>query len=257
MTTTEIVAYIGAAAWLPPIVYWLHNWLVKPIVRIVPEARVELGFTTLGPIFNIRLALSASSKDAVVERMWIELQHESGETRELAWTGMREMFSEITDAAGNRQLVERDQPAIALKLSTITLTEKLIRFHDTKFQETQRPLQDALSAQAAFLNGETDAHDNLLKSKELFNLLESFKSAFWWKCGSYRVRFCIEGRDQAKVDAQIWKFHMSQLDVDLLRNNLGLIGVEMVNAVKSHLPEFQPEPVSWAWRNISLSRCDT
>lgn len=58
----EIAAYIGAAAWAPQIGSWMYGWLVKPRVQILPERMVEVGFTTLGPIFNIRLALSASKK---------------------------------------------------------------------------------------------------------------------------------------------------------------------------------------------------
>ncbi|MDO8684992.1 MAG: hypothetical protein Q7N50_16120 [Armatimonadota bacterium] len=251
-TATDIAAWIGATAWIPPVVYWIYGWLVKPVVQIMPEGQVELGFTTFGPIFNIRLALSASNKDAIIERMWAELQHESGELRKLTWTGMRETFSEITDAAGNRQLVERDQPAIVLKVSTLLLTEKLVRFQDLAFQERQRPLRDAFVMHGVFLSKQADAHEALLASRQFFDVLEFYKAGFWWKPGRYSVRFCIEGRDQARVRAQSWEFEMMPYDGDALQQNVDLVKIDFENTLKSHLPDFKPEPVPWAWRYVPL-----
>jgi hypothetical protein len=66
MTAAELAAYIGAAAWLPQIVSWIYRALSRPVLTIIPEDRVELGFTPLGPIFNLQTALSASRHDIVI-----------------------------------------------------------------------------------------------------------------------------------------------------------------------------------------------
>src|SRR5690348_9666774 len=58
MKPEEIAAYIGAAAWLPQIITWLYRGIVRPSVRLVPNQYAEAGFTSLGPIFNLRMAFS-------------------------------------------------------------------------------------------------------------------------------------------------------------------------------------------------------
>ena len=253
ITGTEIAAYVGAAAWLPPIAYWIHGWLVKPVVQIVPERQIELGFTTFGPIFNVRVALSARRKDAVIDRMWIELRHEGGELRRLTWTGMRETFSEITDAAGNRQLVEKDQPAIALKVGTALLTEKFVRFQDLRFHKGLRPLRNALLDHLIYLKGqEADLPEAVMASRELHDVVEFYKSSFWWKPGRYTVQFGIESRERAGLQAQTLGAELTQHDVDALQHNLDLIAPGFENELRFPSTDLQLRILPWTWRYIPL-----
>lgn len=253
-SVTEIAAYIGAAAWIPSIAYLLYGRLVKPVVQIIPEKQIELGFTTLGPIFNIRLVLSACRKDAIIDNIWVELRHESGEERHLTWTGMRETFSEITDMAGNRQLVEKDQPAIAIKLATVLLTEKFVRFQELAFHERNRPLINAFAEHGIYLKEQqNDCHDSILKSKQLFDIMEFYKASFWWKPGRYTVKFGIEGREKVGIDANAFEFKLMQHDIDYLRKNLDIVKDDFENMVKtSFIPDFESLPINWNWRNVPL-----
>lgn len=253
LTATDIAAYIGAAAWFPPIIYWIHSWLIKPTVQIVPEEKIELGFTTYGPIFNIRLAISATKRDAIIERLWVDLRHEAGEMRRLTWTGMRETFSEITDGAGNRQLVERDEPAIALKVTTFLLTEKFVRFQDLDFQKRLRPHASALLEHANYLKEqELDLYEAILASREFFAFLEFYKSNYWWKPGRYEVSFGVEGRDDVRIEANLFSFELMQYDIDAFRSNLDLLKLDFENTVKMQIPGYQLKPVPWIWRNVPL-----
>ncbi|MEN6372704.1 MAG: hypothetical protein ABFD64_11915 [Armatimonadota bacterium] len=257
MTATDIAAYIGAAAWLPPIAYGIYRWLTKPIVQIAPEMQFELGFTNLGPIFNIRLALSASKMDTIIDRIWVELHHEGGDTHRLAWTGMRETFSEITDSAGNKQRVEKDQPAIALKLATPLLTEKIIRFQDLDFHSRLRPILGALIEHEAYLKSQNDDYQQIIMaSAQMFKFLEFYRSSFWWKTGKYIIQFVIESRDNAILKKEAFSFELEQYDVDALQQNVNLVKVNIENAVKSSQPDFEPYNVSWAWRIIPLVKSE-
>ncbi len=166
MRPAEIAAYIGAAAWVPQIASWMYRWLVKPRVHIVPERRVEVGFTAFGPIFNIRLALSASKKDAIIDHFEVELRHGAGDSHVLSRIGLSETFSEIVDAAGNRQSIEKDQPAIALKVTTAVLLEKLVRFHNLDFRERHRLALNSLVEHLNYLRRQhADYHDQALGSQ--------------------------------------------------------------------------------------------
>ncbi len=52
MSATDIIAAIGAAAWLPQIISWVSAISTKPRLRFVPEETSEIGYTFFGPIFN-------------------------------------------------------------------------------------------------------------------------------------------------------------------------------------------------------------
>ncbi len=58
LNTTDIVAYLGAAAWLPQILNWIFIYFTKPAVTITPDKFASLGYTTFGSIFNLRLSRS-------------------------------------------------------------------------------------------------------------------------------------------------------------------------------------------------------
>lgn len=49
MSSEEIVAYIGAAAWLPQIGSWIYNYYITPRVAVIPNRSIELGFTVSDP----------------------------------------------------------------------------------------------------------------------------------------------------------------------------------------------------------------
>jgi len=118
MNAADIAAYIGAAAWLPQIGVWIHGYFVTPRVTVLPGAEAEVGFTSYGPIFNVRMAFSADRKDAIIDGLEVMLKHADGDTRTLRWAGLSETFSEIRDDAGNRQVVSRDESPVALKIGT-------------------------------------------------------------------------------------------------------------------------------------------
>jgi len=48
----KILAVLGALAWLPQLFIIIKNVLVKPIVKIIPENQLEIGYTLFGPIIN-------------------------------------------------------------------------------------------------------------------------------------------------------------------------------------------------------------
>jgi hypothetical protein len=48
MNSTDIVAYIGACAWLAPLIQLGYNYFTKPCIRIIPDRSAQIGWTTLG-----------------------------------------------------------------------------------------------------------------------------------------------------------------------------------------------------------------
>jgi hypothetical protein len=258
MTPTEIAAYIGAAAWLPQIATWIYRRFVQPIVTIVPDNYAEIGFTSYGPIFNMRMAFSAENKDLIIDGFELHLRHEAGDTYTLRWAGLKETLSEITDASGNRQVIERDQTPIALKIGTESLIEKFVRFQEPRYHETDRPVTSNLIAHFNFLkrSNPEDYVSQTLSSKELFSVLEARKKAFWWKTGRYQITLKLSSPKQFKLKQSQFGFMLASIDIDRLKENLNNIEIELKNLVKSNLPDFQREEINWSWANVNVQKSD-
>jgi hypothetical protein len=255
-TSEEIAAYIGAAAWLPQIATWIYRYFVQPVVTIIPDKYAEVGFTTYGPIFNVRMALSADHKDSIIDGFELLLRHSDGDARTLRWAGLGETFSEISDAAGRRQqVISRDQTPIALKIGTESLIEKFVRFQEPRYHETDRPVLSSLIAHFNYLkrNNEPAAYvAQTLSSKELLTVLEAREKSFWWKPGRYEVILKLSSPKQFTLTHSRFHFNLTSLDVDRLKQNIATIESELRDVISSNLPDFKAQPVNWNWANVDV-----
>ena len=258
MTPAEIAAYIGAAAWLPQIATWIYRKFVQSVVTIVPDKYAEVGFTAFGPIFNVRMAFSAENKDLIVDGFELLLRHSDGDTRTLRWSGLSETFSEITDAAGNRQVVGRDQTPIALKIGTESLLEKFVRFQEPRYHETDRPVMSSLIAHFNFLKRSSpgDYVAQTLSSKELFAVLETRQKSFWWKPGRYQITLQLSSPKKFQLTHSQFHFELTSVDIDRLKQNVATLDSDLGNVISSNLPDFKGQPVNWNWANVDVRTSD-
>lgn len=251
----EIAAYVGAAAWLPQIGNVIYRRFVTPRVRIIADRTAEIGFTTLGSIFNVRLALSSDRKDALIDQLSVELRHETGDAHQFVWVGLNETFSEISDSLGNRGVIQRDQPAIALKIPTVALVEKVVRFQEREYQDLHRPvLERSLSHYEYLRKTHDDYRQRTLESKEFYDLLDFYKGWFWWKPGEYSVRFGLISPNGAQLRTADFAFRLTTADVDALRSNLDVAKAYYTNLAMSDVSEYEKQPERWAWRTVSVVR---
>lgn len=251
MTSAEFAAYLGAAAWAPQIASWVYRYYVKPHILLVPDRTVDIGFTNLGPIFNLRIAISADRKDAIIDSIAINLRHEDGEVRKFSWANVSETFSQIRDSSGNRQTISKDQSAIALKIGTESLIEKFIHFQEPKFYQNTQSYLDELLAYFNFLKAkDPDFVQKTLESKQYHEWVEAHKNSFWWRKGEYSVEIRLGSPKKITFENFKFKFKLNDGDIDALRGNLKELDVEFENMVKSNLPDYQFKSVNWNWRHL-------
>ena len=81
------VAIIGAAAWTPQIITWVHRALTQSKISLHLHLLPQIGYTTLGPIFNVTFALLSEKKDAILNKISSTLRHESGASYTFDWAG--------------------------------------------------------------------------------------------------------------------------------------------------------------------------
>lgn len=254
-TPTEIAAYVGAAAWLPQIGLLIYGAAIKPIVTIVPEKQLEIGYTRYGPIFNIRLAISAAKKDTIIDQVDATLHHQDGSVHEFTWAGMKETFSEIRDLSGNMQFVEREYSPIALVLNRLGLIERFFRFQDPSFHSIQKALLKEVSDYQAYLkSSKPDYHQELLDSKQIHDLLEFYKQHFFWKTGKYTVTFSVKSPNRIVFTKAVFTFDLKSYEVEDLKKNIPLLKSDMNNDIKSDIPDYKQENLKWSWTNPQLER---
>lgn len=255
MNAAEIAAYVGAAAWAPQIAKWLYHVFARPRVRIVPDPFPSLGFTSMGPVFNLNIAAATERKDALIDEVSVTLTHESGEKHRLMWSGHSEGFQIRGSDATVQQVVQRELPPIAIKVITAGLVDKFVRFQDSNFWSQQGPALNAVVEHDSHLRKTAPPHhDEMMRSSQLAALMRVYDEAFWWRPGTYRVSFAIRSFNGATLIPNEYVFTATHNDVEALRANLNAVRVEMENRVRVDEPGYTARRVEWNWRNVLMTR---
>ncbi len=56
------------------------------------------------------------------------------------------------------------------------------------------------------------------------------------------------------IEDQAFYFILTQLDIDELRHNVDMIEREFTNTIKSNLPDYKIEQLTWNWRYPTFDR---
>ena len=249
--TPEIAAYIGAAAWLPQIGYLLYRWLRRPVLTIVPELAPELGFTSHGTICNLRLAFVAEHKDLILDDLALDVVHEDGERRALRWAGAKEDLGETRDAAGVKQgQLTKEHPLTALRVATVgPMIERFVLFQEPRYRnETKSLMQNLVEHFNHLKRTSHDYVNETLASRELHSLLEARTQLFWWKPGHYKITFRPAALQKSfSIKQPSYSFELMPDDVDRLRQNLPIMQRDLEDMIRTNLPEFRRELLTWDW----------
>jgi len=259
MDGTFIVAVIGAAAWLPQIISWVSNLLVRPKLRFVPEETSEIGYTSLGPIFNQSFAISTSRKDALIERIVMVIVHESGARHEFWWKFLDERGPEIMSiSTGERAEWRKNQPAIALKISTLGLAEKKIGFQDITYQTKLMSLFRKYEEIELHLKktAPSDYLQRAIKTKEFSDLIDYIKAGFYWIEGKYDAYLYVYEASLKKPHIEHFQFELSKVQVEQLEKNIKITQDFLKDLVLYRGREKERPMYSWKWVNPPFYRID-
>lgn len=252
LTATEWAAIIGALAWVPQIITWVRDYFAKPTLALFPAAAPEIGFSTFGMVLNLPCAISATVTDAVIERMEVELTHERGEKTLLPWRGLHETLAEIETATGEVERHKRQQTALALKVLTEELTEKVVMFQDIDFQARLADRIRAVESRRDRIGATETAPGQsalVLKSDEFAQMDSTIRSGCLWQPGSYDATFRIKAAERTRPFEFSYSFQMSETDVARLRENIEHLVTLLTGIVA---PEKAVAEHPWNWRYPAL-----
>jgi hypothetical protein len=254
MKPEEIAAYIGAAAWLQPIAFLIYKMAMKSRLRVIPNQSAQVGFTAYGPIFNVNMVFLVENRDLIIDGLELNVRHENGESRNFRWSGIAETFSEISDSAGNKQIVSKDQSPIAIKVLVQGLIEKFVRFQEPSFHLADSVTTKALVTHFNFVKQRSPNTfaSEVLDSKEYSNVIKGRQNWFPWKPGRYTLELNPTSPQRFKLLDSTYTFELTQNDVELLQKNLTVVEADLNNLISSNIPNFTAMPVDWKWAEVAI-----
>jgi len=248
-TTFKILAVFGALAWLPQLFIIIKNILVKPIVKIIPENQLEIGYTLYGPIINTSIAIIAEKKKALIDKIEIELTHENNDSQRFRWKWFEETLYVVDlPNQGGSLPTRKNQTAIAINVIKDELVEKKIGFQQNTFQSEQRIVDQKTIKDAINLTKAGKNLEDLKAFKNYNELKDLYQNGFNWKVGKYSIKYKIYENSIKTPFINEILFKMTSLDINNLKTNIDKCLSEIERIYIN--PEI--EIPTWNWANISV-----
>jgi len=212
---------------------------------------VEIGFTTYGSIFNLRLAFAVKNKDTVVSDIKIKLKHESGEERLLEWQGITQHLGKMKTPDAGEMPWEKEHSVLAIKLNQKDIEERFIRFQEPSFLTSQREYVNKSVKKMTYLKAEGKYEPNeFLREPEMTELYAFNKHAFPWKAGKYHVSIEIQSPEKFELIDNIREFSLTPLDIEKLETNKDQIELAYKDMIVGI--EEEDKRQHWQWCNPTL-----
>lgn len=252
---TLVVSIIGAAAWVPHLIALAIKLTRKPTLTIMPAAQCQVGFTELGPIFNIKAAITADNQSILVDLVEFEVRHESGATHRFRWHEVSEIKGQMLIPGVASQPVAQESEAIAIKVLPTDFKDLLfknrmndhtkgIRKYDYEFIKERRRLVN---------NNQYDP-DTFYVTKVVQDMQAFMQSQMAWKKGSYDIKFLVHTRNGAKTNVPDLRIELSDDDILLLQSNSDNLPKLLKNACYADTPSVgKIQQLEWHWLTKELT----
>lgn len=248
LNTYDFLSILGSLAWLPPIFLLIRNFIIKPRISIITDNVLEIGFTTLGPIINTRLAFIADNKKALIDKIILELTHENKNIQEFTWDWFEELLYQ-TDLPNAAILPTRkNQKAIAINLKKEELIEKKIGFQQNTFKNAQKTIIQNIVEDSINLTKAQKPISDISSMKNYNDLLNHFHHSFNWKPGRYEIRLKVFATSMSIPIEKTISFKLTELQVNNLESNVTACHKSMEKVFVN--PELELE--EWRWIDVNI-----
>lgn len=252
------VAMVGAAAWVPQIITWVYRILTKPKLSLYLDRIPQIGYNSLGPIFNVSFALLSRRKDIVLNKFSVTLEHESGASYVFDWDGLSEDLSEIQNPIGAPVKIKKAYLPLVVKVLQTGVAQVFVRFQHTQFKANLKtPYANAIDKYNLLkASGKLDTEEKIeaiISEPEFDKVIKLFSSEFIWAAGKYTVTFEFSSPNKFKYKKSKYTFNLHQSDIDALRVNIDNIRNDLIQSAKIDIiPDYKRTETSWRWRNPEL-----
>jgi len=251
MELYDWLAILGATAWLPPIFGKIKKIFQRPIIRIITNKVIELGFTSCGPILNPQLAFTVENGNLVVTNFRIRVAHKDGEERIFEWHQLKQKIQEKRTSEGS-ELYEKEHLLFAIKLNNKDIEERTIYCQETSFTEGYNPIMRKVLEQRGYeLKRGTHNPNEFLKGKEMNDLFTFCEQSICWKRGTYKIIFELESPEKFDLIDNEYEFTLLSSDIVSLEKNKNYIEQFYANEI---LPEEDFKKVNWNWCTLKIQK---
>ena len=253
MNGYEIAAVVGALAWLPQIAAFITSLFRRTKLSVIVQRQPQVGFTYLGPIFNLRMAFSASKKDIVISNVQFNIKHETGDVHVFSWQGMIQHFGQMKVSDTNTIDYDREQGVLALKILTTGIEERLVRFQNEKINEERQQFINRANKKMEFMKS-TGKYDPkaFMSSEEISDLVNYCKKSNIWKVGKYTATLHVQSQESFILTNSEFFFELTSLDLEALERNKEHIFTAVENDVRNGNDDYKFLEIIWNWRNPAI-----
>ena len=170
-TLFKVTAILGALAWLPQIIKWVTNWIIKPKLKIIGDNEAQVGYIAFGSVLNVDLSFISKYKLSLIEDIDLEIKDKNNSTYILKWAWYGETYYELKAPFASATM-GKQQKAIAFVSYKDVIIEKLVGFQSVDFRERKKELTNKINQliENQKYTGKTNA-DAIKQSSEYVDLM--------------------------------------------------------------------------------------
>ncbi|WP_145649413.1 hypothetical protein [Pseudoduganella lurida] len=242
-----VTGIVGAAAWIVPIFAALKSWLRRPVVTVIPSWGAQIGFTELGPVLNIKVALTANH-DVLIDSVQLCLTHESGARFLFRWHEVVEVKGHLIFPGAQSQPLFQEAEAIAMKILSTDIKDVELRNRLSTHTETFRKFARRWAIERhRLMNAGRYDPEHYYHTETVQGLISFLRSQMIWRSGRYTLKFEIGTRTPAKLAAPVLELILSNDDIVLLQENSDNVEIFLKNATYNGIFNYVPTPTTWHW----------
>lgn len=259
---SDIVALVGAAAWLPQ----LWRFLQKPKVTPIVGGQIELGFTSLGPVFNPKIAFRVERRVALVIGIDFKVVHERGQVTNFKCTQLVEYGSQSESTSGEKAVHQRQQDVVAIVLNPVAIVERKVNSREANCLHRLEELNiDLARAIDRMRSDAADWIDQLQRSREYADISKFLEDSFLWRAGKYSVECFVTVAGQSQPSRCSFQFILGDKSVALLKDNIQIIEEKFRTSLLPPPPPVQvvysssplppkPREFNWIYANVQVNK---
>jgi|SRR5690554_298974 hypothetical protein len=252
---TLVISLVGAAAWLPHLVTLAIKVFRKPKLTLTPARTCQLGYTELGPIFNIKAALTAEHESILIDKIEFSLRHESGDKHLFRWHEITEVKGQMVVPGVQTQPIYQESEAIAIKILPTDFKDLLFRNRLEPHTQGLKKYEYAFDRERRRLvnAGQYDS-DKFYASSYTQDMQAFLQSQMIWKKGRYEVTVTLHNRNKAASDLPTLTFELEDEDIVLLQANCNNMPKLLKNmCLTEQEMEKRGAAIEWHWLNKDVS----
>ncbi len=254
-TWTLVIGAIGAAAWIPQLVRMIASLVRKQVVFLATSGQCEIGFTELGPIFNIQTVIAVNSKEILIDSIEIEIQHESGSRQKFLWHEINESKGQIVIPGTLNQPLFKEMQAIAVKVVSTDLKDILLKNRMERYTSEMRKYADKFNQERRRLIINNVYNPQAFYASAIVQDMQAYmQSQMIWKKGKYTASFVIHvSAAKPIINSPKLSFDLTDEDIVLMQSNC----TSSIPALLRNVcyGDAAPQtPNEWNWLNKEINR---